>query len=254
MPRLENADLVAAFGLVLAVQSAPDLTAYRREILRLRELVPCDAIGYNEVGLGTGETYAVLDPPDAAFPGVEEVFARYAHQHPIICHFQETGDPTPRALSDFLTADELHALDLYQHVYEPMGAEDQLSFTLPAPPEMTVGVALNRSTRGFPEHERELIELIRPHLGQAFGDARLREEANPLGAARLSALGLSPRQADVMRLLVDGRSAPQIAAELSISTSTARNHVAHIYEKLGVSSRGAAVAAVLRSGLDSAGT
>ena len=30
-----------------------------------------------------------------------------------------------------------------------MGAEDQLSFILPSPPELIVGVAMNRTTRGF---------------------------------------------------------------------------------------------------------
>jgi two-component system nitrate/nitrite response regulator NarL len=50
-----------------------------------------------------------------------------------------------------------------------------------------------------------------------------------------------------MRLVVDGRSAAEIAAELVISVHTARNHIAHAYEKLGVNNRAAAVAAVLRS-------
>jgi two-component system nitrate/nitrite response regulator NarL len=50
-----------------------------------------------------------------------------------------------------------------------------------------------------------------------------------------------------MRLVVDGRSAAEIAEELVISVHTARNHIAHAYEKLGVSNRAAAVAAVLRS-------
>ncbi len=250
MADLASEDLISAFAFVLTVQSAVDLSAYRREILRLRDLIACDAIGYNEVALDTGETYLVLYPPDAAYPGVEDVFARYADQHPVIRYHQETGDPSPKALSDFLTEDELHGLDLYREVYAPMGAEDQLSFLLPSPPEMTVGVALNRSRRGFSEQERELVELVRPHLGQSFRDARQRELSNPLSAARLAALGLSPREAEVMRLLVEGRSAAEIASELTISNSTARNHVAHIYEKLGVGSRGAAVAAVLRTGVD----
>ncbi len=250
MREIESEVLLQAFAFVLAVQSALDLNGYRREILRLRELIRCDAIGYNEVALGTGELYLVLCPSDAAYPGVEEAFARYAHEHPVIRRYQETGDPSPKALSDFLSEDELHALDLYQNVYEPMGAEDQLSFVLPSPPELTVGVALNRSTRGFSTQERELVELIRPHLGQAFRNAHLREESNPLSGKRLEALGLSSREAEVMSLLVDGHSAAEIAAELTISVSTARNHIAHIYSKLGVGSRASAVAAALRAGPD----
>jgi DNA-binding CsgD family transcriptional regulator len=239
--------LLAALALVRLVQEAHDLASYRGRVLGLRELVPCDAIGYNEVELTSGETFVVLDPPDAGFDGVSEAFGRFAHQHPVLRHHAETGDPRPRALSDFLSADELHALDLYRAVYEPMGAEDQLSFILPSPPGMAVGIALNRSTRGFGEAERELIELIRPHLTQAFRDAQMRDAADPLAPARLRELGLTDREAEVMPLLVEGFSATDVSERLSISPHTARHHIAAIYEKLGVSTRAAAVAAVLRA-------
>jgi DNA-binding CsgD family transcriptional regulator len=238
--------LLKALAFVQAVQEAPTLDAYRSEVLDLRRLVPCDAIGYNEVDLESGETFAVLDPADAAFDGVEGAFARFAHQHPVLRHHAESGDPGPCSLSDFLSEEELHELDLYRAVYEPMGAEDQLSFILPSPPGTTVGIALNRSTRGFSAAERELIELIRPHLTQAFRDARMRDSVDPLSPSRLRELGLSEREAEVTRLLVEGLSTSALAERLSISPHTARHHIASIYSKLGVSSRAAAVAAVLR--------
>jgi DNA-binding CsgD family transcriptional regulator len=216
-------------------------------VLGVQRLVPCNAVGYNEVSVATGETFVLMEPDFVEeFPEVAETFSRYAHQHPVVAHHQETGDPTPRTLSDFLTADELHELDLYKEVYARLGAEDQISFILPSPPELVVGVAMNRPRRGFSARDREILELVRPHLSQAFRDASLRESADPLSAARLGRLGLSEREAEVMRLLVEGRSAAEVAEVLSISVHTARNHVARIYEKLGVSTRGAAVAAVLR--------
>lgn len=239
--------LLKALAFVQVVQAAPSLAAYRSQVLGLRALVPCDAIGYNEVDLGSGETFAVLDPTDAAFDGVEEAFGRFAHQHPVLRYHTETGEPGPRSLSDFLSEEELHGLDLYRAVYAPMGAEDQLSFILPSPPGMTVGIVLNRSVRGFSAAERELIELIRPHLTQAFRDARMRDSVDPLAPARLCGLGLSDREAEVMGLLVEGLSAATLAERLSISPHTARHHIASIYAKLGVSSRAAAVAAVLRA-------
>ena len=200
-----------------------------------------------EVDAETGEIFMILDPPESVIPGLHEGFARNVGQHPVITHHRETGDGSAHAISDFLTEEEFHATDLYGEVYERMGAEDQLSFILPSPPDMVVGIAMNRATRGFSESERELVELVRPHLNQAFRDAQLREKADPLSAARLAGLGLTEREAEVMRLLVDGRSASEIAEELTISVHTSRNHIAHVYEKLGVSNRAAAVAAVLRA-------
>jgi two-component system, NarL family, nitrate/nitrite response regulator NarL len=60
---------------------------------------------------------------------------------------------------------------------------------------------------------------------------------------------LSAREQEVLRLIADGRSAPQIAEELYLSTATVKSHLGALYEKLGVSDRAAAVAAAMRRGL-----
>jgi DNA-binding CsgD family transcriptional regulator len=245
LAELSTDDLRQALEFVRQVQAAPDLDAYSRSVLRIRELVPCDLIAYQEVDMATGETFGAWDPEEQAFPGIAEVFARYAHEHPVIRHHQ-ASDGSPTAISDLISADELHGLDLYREVFARVGAEDQLSFALPSPPGKAIGVAMNRGQRGFSDRDRELIELVRPHLIQAFLDARLREDLDPLGEPNLRELGLTRREAEVARLLVQGRSAGQIAQDLSISVHTARNHIAHAYEKLGVRNRAAAVAALLQ--------
>jgi PAS domain S-box-containing protein len=54
---------------------------------------------------------------------------------------------------------------------------------------------------------------------------------------------LTPRQVEVLRLLEQGRSTKQIAAELHLSTETVRNHVRRLFRALDVNSRLEAVAA-----------
>ncbi len=54
---------------------------------------------------------------------------------------------------------------------------------------------------------------------------------------------LTPRQVEILRLLQQGRSTKQIAAELHLSTETVRNHIRHLFRALGVNSRLEAVAA-----------
>jgi non-specific serine/threonine protein kinase len=61
--------------------------------------------------------------------------------------------------------------------------------------------------------------------------------------------GLTDRELEVLRLLIEGRSDREIADELFISPRTAQGHVAHIFTKLNVSTRTAAVATAIQAGL-----
>ena len=62
-------------------------------------------------------------------------------------------------------------------------------------------------------------------------------------------MSLSQRELEVLRLLVEGHSNPEIAAALFISQKTVRNHVTHILGKIGVETRTAAATFALRHGL-----
>ena len=60
---------------------------------------------------------------------------------------------------------------------------------------------------------------------------------------------LTPREQEVLQLLIQGRTNPEIAADLFISRRTATAHVSSILGKLGVTSRSAAVTRAFRMGL-----
>jgi DNA-binding NarL/FixJ family response regulator len=67
----------------------------------------------------------------------------------------------------------------------------------------------------------------------------------PVRAEQGYPAGLTEREAQVLRLLAQGRSNREIAAALVISEKTAGHHVEHIYAKTGVSTRvGAALFAM----------
>jgi DNA-binding NarL/FixJ family response regulator len=60
---------------------------------------------------------------------------------------------------------------------------------------------------------------------------------------------LSAREAEVLNLLANGLTIPEVAAQLFIAESTAKSHVDRIYVKLGVNTRSAAIMAGLSQGL-----
>ncbi len=60
---------------------------------------------------------------------------------------------------------------------------------------------------------------------------------------------LSEREREILEHIAAGRSAPQIAELLFLSTATVKSHLQSLYEKLGVSDRAAAVAEAMRRGL-----
>ena len=60
---------------------------------------------------------------------------------------------------------------------------------------------------------------------------------------------LTPREREVLVLLVEGLNNPEIAERLTVSRSTAKAHVSHILSKLGVSNRAGAIALALQNNL-----
>ena len=61
--------------------------------------------------------------------------------------------------------------------------------------------------------------------------------------------GLTAREVEVLVLLGQGRSNPEIAAELHVSRKTVSSHLEHIYAKLGVKTRTGAALSAMRHGL-----
>jgi DNA-binding NarL/FixJ family response regulator len=75
----------------------------------------------------------------------------------------------------------------------------------------------------------------------------------PAAAAKLaegvSRVQLTPRELATLKLLADGKANKEIANELDISERTVKTHLAHLFEKLGVTSRTEAVKVATHRGL-----
>ena len=75
----------------------------------------------------------------------------------------------------------------------------------------------------------------------------------PAAAAKLAEgvtrVQLTPREMETLKLVADGKANKEIAAALDISERTVKTHLAHLFEKLGATSRTEAVKVATRRGL-----
>jgi len=221
-----------------------DLDELCEGLLRsLREAIPADWCALNELPADLPRTISITDPPVPA--ELHVAFARYGSENPLVERYLQTHDGRATRFSDVVTRRRLHQLALYREVYRALGVEYQIAFTLPASPRHVLGIALSRGKRDFTATERDLLNVARPYLIQTYRNA-IAHTKLAQGAGRqivvsdLQALGLTQRQAEVLRLVAMGHSNQSAATALGMSTRTAQKHLECCYRTLDVSDRSSA--------------
>jgi DNA-binding NarL/FixJ family response regulator len=103
---------------------------------------------------------------------------------------------------------------------------------------------------GLPHIIEALKELYRGGSPMSANIARLVVrffQQSPRNAPPPDYATLSPRETDILHLLARGLLYKEIADQLSVSTSTVRQHIHHIYEKLHVQNRTEAINKIYRN-------
>ncbi len=91
----------------------------------------------------------------------------------------------------------------------------------------------------------DLIRAIETRLRRSEQQAKREFKPDFSSAEPLLKLGLTPRAAEALLWLAQGKTNPDIATILGISESTVKKHVQEMFEKLGVETRGAATVRAL---------
>jgi DNA-binding CsgD family transcriptional regulator len=174
MGRLTDADLRTLLEFLRRVYATQDLNGFRSQVVStIGSVVPCEIVGYAEMRPAVeGASHYRFWPPDTHDPARDRRWERHKHEHPVFTRNQRGGDGRALKVSDFLTRNQFHRLALYDEVYRPMGVEDNLVAILPLPAPLIVGIALHRDRRTFAEHHRDMLNLLRPHLTQAYLNAK----------------------------------------------------------------------------------
>jgi len=96
-----------------------------------------------------------------------------------------------------------------------------------------------------PVANTDLIEAIETRLRRAGQQATREFKPDFSSSKRLLALGLTPRAAEALLWLAQGKTNSDIATILGITESTVKKHVQEMFNKLGVETRGAATVRAL---------
>jgi DNA-binding CsgD family transcriptional regulator len=157
-----------------------DLNALRSWLLdtALPQLIPSDWLSYNEVDLlNPANTLAILKPESSTI--FQQLFPRFrevVHQHPLINRQLASADFPVHKISDFLSQESYHRLELYQDVYRQMGVEYQIAATIKLEPHRITAFALSRQQTDYTERDRAILEMLRPHRVVAFNNLALARE------------------------------------------------------------------------------
>ena len=246
MERLSRSDLQAILGFLEFAYGAAGVEPFPPAVLEsLSSLVACDELSYTELDrvrkkVIRGVAYR-KDGPERG-PGME-TFWRLVHEHPL-CAQSVAGRFEALKISDFVTSRELRRREIYTEWFRPWETEQELEVGIPSPLGHTKTLVFGRSKArpDFDERDRSVLIALQPHLIQLYRNATLRQHLADRWGDGVVAGDLTDREREVLMLVRKGKTNSQIARELWIAHGTVRKHLEHIYRKLGVQSRTAALA------------
>lgn len=220
----------------------------RRGVECLPRLVASELTTLSVCNLDTGHRSVVSDQPGAISARDIEVFDRYFFDHPLVREHGRNPCAVTKRIGDLLPEAEFLRTPLYNDYYRYIRIDHAMAVPIHVDRRFLVSFVLNRSKRDFSDRDRACLEIIRPHLGNLYrlnvaanraGDAPAPTDSSVWSAAL--ALPLTSRERDVLYWIAAGKTDRDIGAILCISPRTVHKHLQHIYEKLGVETRTAAV-------------
>ena len=172
--RLRHTDLRALSEAIHMLYQTCDLDGFPRHVFdALGSLVPCDYFAYNEFGRDGVLKLLHCEPelPPASTEFLLSLGAEFTHEHPGVEYVTRTGATEPLKITDFTSQQKWRRTTLYNEFFHPLQCEYQIGFAFPAA-NGQIGLGFNCALRDYSEDDRQLLDLLRPHLMQAHTNAQ----------------------------------------------------------------------------------
>ena len=237
MVRLSAAELSKLLHIACSSHTLSNLENLMIELLEpLKELIPQEASGIVTFDPFSSKPKDIIN---LGFPQevVEEYTRVWLPKDPGIPVLMERKRPLH--IREF--PPEWFNSEYYQEFLRPKRFTDGISSLLFNEQGSPLGIFFILSDgKVIKERHKTILELLMPAIS---GTLRRLEF---IKAENLEAVfkdlkkvdpSLTPREREVLRLLIDGKTNKEIACCLNISTETVNSHLDHIYRKLGVTTR-----------------
>ena len=247
----------AALATVEAADAAASLTELPGLLLpALVDLFGADSALWTELDVthGLGQAAGPLPGRVGGYPEpllTEETalaLEQHARDFPLTRHTRPGGDGRPIRRSDLQSMRSFRGSGMYADVARKIGV-DQVLATALTPGSLHVCISLNRAGFDFTPTAVDLLTRLRPLLTRRV--ARLAAGQAMLARGTIPPQ-LTARQEQVLRLVAGGLTDAAIGHRLGCSPRTVDKHLEHIYRRLGVSCRTAAIAAACTVLIDTA--
>lgn len=238
MTRLDRRDYEAVLSFLEEAHAVEEPAPFTPQLLdRLASLVRGELATFFEFAPGTNAitVYVPCSNEDREWRGADDPW--WTCTRSVELRRWKARSAGPIVLSDVFSR-RLRVDPSFNRNYGEHGVADEISVPLDRNGRWTAELGVFRD-RDFGERERLILQLLQPHVAALYRSATLRRRLEAAGdAARL----LTRREREVMAHATDGLTNAEIARVLVIEPSTVRKHLEHVFEKLGVGSRTAAVA------------
>jgi DNA-binding CsgD family transcriptional regulator len=193
MRRLGHQDWARLSRSIRELYAQETVTDLRRVLLReLLVHLPSDYASYNEFDFREGRVVVELAADAPEITRLLPVFEAHIGQDPHVQHLARTGDCRAHQVIDLISQREFREHPIYRDFYRHIGVEHRGAFFFQRRGEVDIAVALLRRLAPFASRELDLMEALRPHLEQAYFNARHLERVKTEWTHQCSLLAEAP--------------------------------------------------------------
>jgi DNA-binding CsgD family transcriptional regulator len=225
-------------------EAASDAVAFARHgTQQLPRLVASELTTLSVCDLARNSRSVVSSPGGAISAADRTSFDRHFAEHPLVRYHSSTAGGRAHRISDSLSASEFRESALFNEYYRRIGIDHVVAVPLFVDRGLLVSFVLNRNRTDFSDRECALLDLVRDPLAALYRNLLIRKKDSGFAA-----LPVTPREREVLSWLAAGKTDKDIGDILGMSPRTVQKHLQHIYEKLGVETRTAAVVRAMELG------